>query len=124
MNGVGRQLALPRAALDRLTLATRYAGVSVWEWDLIIDTLYAAEGSEFRERLGSVALLDVRAGERYRGEVEPVDPIPGHIPTARNAPAGANTSPDGRLRSPEELRERFATLTGDLPVVVSCGVIT
>jgi thiosulfate/3-mercaptopyruvate sulfurtransferase len=76
---------------------------------------------ELRERLGSVALLDVRAGERYRGEVEPVDPVPGHIPTARNAPAGANTSPDGRLRSPEELRERFATLTGDLPAVVSCG---
>jgi len=46
-----------RAALDRLTLATRYAGVSVWEWDLIVDTLYAAEGSEFRERLGSVTHL-------------------------------------------------------------------
>jgi len=46
-----------RAALERLTLATRYAGISVWEWDLVADTLYAAEGSEFRERLGSVTHL-------------------------------------------------------------------
>jgi thiosulfate/3-mercaptopyruvate sulfurtransferase len=85
------------------------------DWPRVIDR------DQLRERLGSVALLDVRAGERYRGEVEPVDPVPGHIPTARNAPAGANTAPDGRLRSPEELRERFASLTDELPVVVSCG---
>jgi thiosulfate/3-mercaptopyruvate sulfurtransferase len=76
---------------------------------------------ELRERLGSLALLDVRAGERYRGEIEPVDPVPGHIPTARNAPAGANTSPAGRLLPPDDLRARFASLTDDLPVVVSCG---
>ena len=76
---------------------------------------------ELRARLGSLVLLDVRAGERYRGEVEPVDPVPGHIPTARSAPAGGNTGPDGRLLSHDALHERYTSLAGDPPVVVSCG---
>jgi thiosulfate/3-mercaptopyruvate sulfurtransferase len=75
-----------------------------------------------RERLGSLTLLDVRAGERYRGEVEPVDPLPGHIPTARTAPSADNTGPDGMLRGPDELAARFAELGADSgAVVVSCG---
>lgn len=55
-------------------------------------------------------LLDVRTPERFRGESEPVDPVAGHIPGAVNAPEGANTRPDGLLRAPDELRERFAAL--------------
>lgn len=55
-------------------------------------------------------LLDVRTAERFRGESEPIDPVAGHIPGAVNAPEGANTGPDGLLRSPDELRERFAAL--------------
>lgn len=79
-----------------------------------------------REELGSrideLVLLDVRAGERYRGEVEPVDPVPGHIPGALSAPSAANTGPDGLLRSPAELAARFASLGADGDgVVVSCG---
>ncbi len=70
-------------------------------------------------RLGSVALLDARAPERYRGDVEPIDPVAGHIPTARSLPTGGNLEPDGRFRSPEALRDRFGTL-GDA-VVTSCG---
>jgi thiosulfate/3-mercaptopyruvate sulfurtransferase len=77
---------------------------------------------ELRERLGSVTLLDVRAGERYRGEVEPVDPVPGHIPTAISAPTGANVDADGLLRPSQELARRFASLGADAgTVVVSCG---
>jgi thiosulfate/3-mercaptopyruvate sulfurtransferase len=55
-------------------------------------------------------LLDARAGERYRGEVEPIDPRAGHIPGAVSAPTGENLRPDGRFRPASELRERFAAL--------------
>ena len=56
----------------------------------------------------SGVLLDSRASERYRGEREPVDPVAGHIPGAVSLPAAGNTRPDGRFRSPVELRARLA----------------
>ena len=78
---------------------------------------------ELKQRLGSVVLLDARAAARYRGEIEPIDPVAGHIPTARSAPIEGNLV-DGRFRSPDELRERFVALGADGsggPVVTSCG---
>lgn len=68
-------------------------------------------------------LLDARAGERYRGEVEPVDPQAGHIPGALSAPTADNLTADGAFANPETLRARFAGL-GALPggaVGVYCG---
>lgn len=68
-------------------------------------------------------LLDVRAAERFRGEVEPVDPRAGHIPGAVSAPTTANLDGSGRFRRPDELRARFAALGAEpgMAVGVSCG---
>lgn len=67
-------------------------------------------------------LLDARAGPRYRGEVEPIDPVAGHIPTAISAPTEGNLGPDGRFLPEGDLRERFVTLgAGGDDVIASCG---
>jgi thiosulfate/3-mercaptopyruvate sulfurtransferase len=77
---------------------------------------------DVRELTG-VPLLDARAGERYRGEKEPVDPKAGHIPGALSAPWSENLGPDGKFKTPDELRKRFAKLgaDGDKGAVVYCG---
>ena len=55
-------------------------------------------------------LLDARAGERYRGEVEPIDPRAGHVPGAVSAPATENLGPDGTFLRTTELVDRFIAL--------------
>jgi thiosulfate/3-mercaptopyruvate sulfurtransferase len=81
------------------------------------------ERDDLRDRLGSVVLLDARAAARYRGDVEPVDPVAGHVPTARSAPTDGNLDADLRFRTPAELATRFAELgaDGSREVVTSCG---
>lgn len=59
---------------------------------------------------GEGVLLDARAAERYRGEVEPVDPQAGHIPGAASAPTTENLRPDGRFLSTADLKRRFGDL--------------
>ena len=68
-------------------------------------------------------LLDARAGERYRGEVEPIDPRAGHVPGAVSAPTAENVGSDGRFRTAAVLSERFAQLgaTPGTTVGVYCG---
>ncbi|MFI5954283.1 sulfurtransferase [Cryptosporangium sp. NPDC051539] len=72
---------------------------------------------------GTGVLLDARPGERYRGEVEPVDSRPGHIPGAVSAPTAGNLGTNGTFRDPAELRERFAALGVDAAATVGvyCG---
>ncbi|MDO0937212.1 sulfurtransferase [Streptomyces sp. DG2A-72] len=81
-----------------------------------------ADGAAALARSG--VLLDARAGERYRGEVEPIDPVGGHIPGAVSAPTNENVAQDGRFLAADELRARFKTLgvSEDGPEVgVYCG---
>ena len=69
-------------------------------------------------------VIDARAGARYRGEVEPLDPVAGHIPGALNRPFAQNIGPDGCFKSAEQLRSEFADLLGQRPaasVVHQCG---
>ena len=86
-------------------------------WTRVIDR------DTLRARLGTVALLDARGAPRYRGEVEPVDAYPGHIPTALNAPTDGNLDPvSGRYLPADALRERYENLAaGRGEVVLSCG---
>jgi thiosulfate/3-mercaptopyruvate sulfurtransferase len=78
---------------------------------------------ELRSRLGRVVLLDARAAARYRGEVEPIDPAAGHIPTAISAPFEDNLGPDGRFLPPDVLAARFRALgaASGAEVVTYCG---
>jgi thiosulfate/3-mercaptopyruvate sulfurtransferase len=83
-----------------------------------------ADGAAALARSG--VLLDARAGERYRGEAEPVDPRAGHILGARSAPSAGNAGHDGRWQEPEDLAERFRELgvepgSGPEAVGAYCG---
>ena len=69
---------------------------------------------------GANVLVDARNPERFRGEVEPVDPVAGHIPGAVNVPTGANLTDDGRFRDPEELARVYAA-GRDREVAAYCG---
>lgn len=87
-------------------------------------TLVTAD--EVQRRLGQPGqtLIDARAAPRYRGEVEPLDPVAGHIPGALNRPFSQNIGPDGRFKPPAQLREEFDQLLGGRPaktVVHQCG---
>ena len=69
-------------------------------------------------------LIDARAPERFRGEVEPVDKVAGHIPGAVNVPFLENIDANGTFKSPSELAERFHEASGSTPtdhLVLYCG---
>jgi thiosulfate/3-mercaptopyruvate sulfurtransferase len=122
-----RALGQPAALLD--------GGLQSWTGDLET-TNASAEPAEFTrrpwptDRLATLdevpnvpLLLDARAPERYRGDVEPLDPRAGHIPGAGNAPWPANLDANNRYRPAAALRETFEAL-GARPgsdVVVYCG---
>jgi thiosulfate/3-mercaptopyruvate sulfurtransferase len=69
-------------------------------------------------------ILDARSGPRFRGEVEPIDPVAGHIPGAISAPWEENVTPEGKFLPPEILRRRFEKLLKSVPpenVICYCG---
>ena len=109
----------PRAA------AALSAAMLADEWRGVI------EREALKSRLGSVTLLDARAAPRYRGEVEPIDPVPGHIPTAVSAPFDMNLDTNGRMLGPGALRALYGEMGIEAgnggasapgrEVVASCG---
>ncbi|MBI2571073.1 MAG: sulfurtransferase [Candidatus Schekmanbacteria bacterium] len=92
---------------------------------LVRDALVAQAGELLdRERRARVVLVDARAPERFRGEVEPIDPVAGHIPGALNRFHQGNLAAHGRFLGSGELRARFAPLVpagGSSAVVHYCG---
>jgi len=75
-----------------------------------------------RSSTAPAVLVDARSAERFRGEVASVDPKPGHIPGALNAP-WSDVLHEGRLRTPSDLRRHFSAIgiRRDSDVIVSCG---
>ena len=83
--------------------------------------LLDAEGAAGMATRG--VLIDARAPERFRGDVEPIDPVAGHIPGARNLPAQRTLNENNTFLAPDRIRERFAEVgvrPGE-PVAVYCG---
>ena len=86
----------------------------------------AVSTPEILKGLGGHAtvLVDVRAGERFSGEVEPIDSVAGHIPGSINFPFQLNLTPDGRFKSSQEVRKGLQTLLAGRQaegVVYMCG---
>ncbi|MET1087542.1 MAG: sulfurtransferase [Arthrobacter sp.] len=86
-------------------------------------TAWMEDGPRLDSRQPYRLLLDARAAERYRGDVEPVDPRAGHIPGAVSAPTSQNIDNSGRFLPAAELRRRFEALgiSDDAEVGVYCG---
>lgn len=112
-------------------------GLGAWAGELDTKTPEPAEG-DFRPvpgalplldgdgaaaLAGSGLLLDARAAERYRGDVEPIDRVGGHIPGAVSAPTALNVAEDGCFLPADVLASRFSALgaDGDTEVGVYCG---
>jgi len=111
-------LGEPLSTTSPETRETKPMALSAQEW-MVVDR------DGVREALGSGALvLDARGRNRYRGEIEPIDPRPGHIPGSVSAPYAANLhASHGPLLPLEELRERYDELDalGERDVICSCG---
>ncbi|MDH4565554.1 sulfurtransferase [Pseudomonas sp. BN414] len=90
------------------------------------DASLLVDADDLQQRLGNtnLTLLDARALPRFKGEVEPIDPVAGHIPGAQCAAFTDNLGSDGRFLPAETLKQRFAALIGDRPLdelVAYCG---
>jgi len=115
--------AWQRAGLPvEVTTAPRAATAVAVEFEKK-EIVYTGELRALRER-GEAVVLDARGAARFRGEVEPIDPVAGHIPGARNRPLSENLGTDGCFKPAAELREELLAVIGahaPAAVVHSCG---
>src|SRR5690606_37297513 len=109
-------LGLPTETRVQRLLPTSYRGA--------FDATRLADGDAVQRHLASGGvLLDARARERFRGEVEPLDRVAGHVPGELNRPYADNLS-EGRFKPPGQLADEFRVLLAGRPaeqVVVTCG---
>lgn len=88
------------------------------------DMWYDAREVADRVQRADWRLLDARAPERFAGQVEPIDPVAGHVPGARNHPFATNLGSDGRFAPAQELQRRFEQSqsgVADDHTIVMCG---
>ena len=76
---------------------------------------------QLRQQNPAAAIVDSRESERYRGEIEPIDPVAGHIPGALNYPWQNVTDESGRLRSAQDLKLYWSDLAAAQEIIVYCG---
>jgi thiosulfate/3-mercaptopyruvate sulfurtransferase len=91
-----------------------------FQQDMLVD---AQEVERIRQD-PNYRLIDARAPERFRGEIEPIDPVAGHIPGAVNRFHGQNLQTDGTLKPVDQLRKEFLDILGETPpeqTVLYCG---
>jgi thiosulfate/3-mercaptopyruvate sulfurtransferase len=112
------QLELPIDTVVPQRARTNYAA----EYDAT--RLIESDGLLNPEAPDATLLIDARAAERFRGEVEPLDRVAGHVPGAINRPLANNLQADGRFRAREELAAEFRALLGTRPpkqAALMCG---
>ncbi len=92
------------------------------DWHEVVETERIEQ--QLRDRRHDATLLDVRTGERFRGEAEPIDPVAGHIPGAINLPLQMNLDEHGFFKDAATLKQMYLTALGDTDprkVVLMCG---
>lgn len=102
---------------------TTAAAVRPWPGDFVarVDNTLLITAADLLQGDAALQLLDARAAERFRGEVEPIDPVAGHIPGAMCLPCGGNLGSDGFWLPADSLRARFPLLPAGQQRVCYCG---
>ena len=114
-------MAAWRAAGGELAAMAPAPGSSIAPYPLHAPALATADVAAVLAGLGLLNLVDARAGERFRGEVEPLDSAPGHIPGARNRFFKDNLAADGGFKSAAALRAEWQPLAASGNIVHYCG---